>query len=691
MAAALTDAPGGEDASTLERRTRRRDGSGRRLDNRFNARASAPPRRFQGRGHGGGRHRFGAPGPRYGDDDVEYEHDDDDNASAGEDEFGARVRSEPPTRRWSEVALRRPAQDASPSSSSYDKAFFSDMKAERVGRPLGNALAACGYGRLAHIQANALLALRRATSGHRPGHSRGRRAMMPALLLADQAGAGKTLAYLMLAFQLMLERSAENGSGGSSGGSGAAGETATGGRIRRSPPGCPSVVVLVPTTELAMQTLRVVRSLSHADPACALRSLVMTGGEKAGRTRTQRKALVEGVDVVIGTPARISGHIRMGNMSLDSLKCLVVDEVDVLMEEHGGFGEDTDYILGVPVPQSCLSVVVSATVSKKNVRSIADRFVNVEVVTGPNVHRVAPGMTERLIDCGTPVSAVGAGGGARRGHRDAGGEVELDEEEVEEFEKQMFNLKAAALPAVLGIPEAPSGADGAPSAGATDAQTDGAAEPPPSGLFTRTIVFCNTIDSCRKVESFLKRRDRKEKRYRVLPYHNAIDKEIRDTNLKEFMRVPERDLDAASAAATGSRNGREISTFFPSGSAHHRGAGADEPGRLSPKRSMAEYRALPIIFVCTDRLSRGLDLITAEHAVLFDFPRDPHEYVRRVGRVCRGPRAVNATEVVADAPTALSAWEGMVTILAVGRQVALAKEIVERNGEKKLLHPYPRV
>ena len=102
---------------------------------------------------------------------------------------------------------------------------------------------------------------------------------------------------------------------------------------------------------------------------------------------------------------------------------------------------------------------------------------------------------------------------------------------------------------------------------------------------------------------------------------------------------------------------------------------------------MAEYRALPIVFVCTDRLSRGLDLVTANHAVLFDFPRDPHEYVRRVGRVCRGPRRASPQPSQPSAPPS----EGEVTILAVGRQVALAQEIVERNRGGKLLHPYPRV
>ena len=60
----------------------------------------------------------------------------------------------------------------------------------------------------------------------------------------------------------------------------------------------------------------------------------------------------------------------------------------------------------------------------------------------------------------------------------------------------------------------------------------------------------------------------------------------------------------------------------------------------------------PRVLICTDRASRGLDLPTVGHVVLFDFPRDGVEYVRRVGRATRG----------AHQP-------GRVTSLLLGRQV----------------------
>lgn len=48
----------------------------------------------------------------------------------------------------------------------------------------------------------------------------------------------------------------------------------------------------------------------------------------------------------------------------------------------------------------------------------------------------------------------------------------------------------------------------------------------------------------------------------------------------------------------------------------------------------------------------GIDCMYCTHVVLYDFPRDPSEYVRRVGRTARG-----------------AGGKGVVTSLVLGRQV----------------------
>lgn len=531
------------------------------------------------------------------------------------------------------------------------------------------ALRQAGVHRLAHVQEMALRGVRASDAKYRPGHKRGKRAMRPALLIADMAGSGKTLAYLIPAFaRMMMKSSIERGNDDDDGyeygarrgqrerESQAGDGSGSDGVIERARPKCPRVIVLVPTTELAVQTLRVVRRIASGEDGVKVRSLAMTGGGPS-RSRTQRLTLEEGVDVVVGTPARIANLLRSDVMRLDGLQCLVVDEVDVLVEDGGGFGEDTDYVLNLPRPGSSVAMLVSATVSKKNMRCIGARFNDVDVIAGPRVHRVAAGMEERLIDCGKPTSERYR---SRQHGRGEGGENDVDDDDkaVEDFEREMFMLKAAALPDALGDVR-PRSEDDEIDDGydydddvydVREEEDSESSEQRSPTLHPRSIVFCNTIESCRRVESLLKRRDKKERRYRVLAYHAAVEPDTRDRNLKEFMRP----------------------------------VGKDGPGPVR-EGSMAAYRRLPIILVCTDRLSRGLDLVTAGHAVLFDFPRDPHEYVRRVGRVCRGPQGGGY-----DDDDDGNAWRGKVTMLAVGRQVELAREIVERNEQGALLHPYPR-
>ncbi len=72
------------------------------------------------------------------------------------------------------------------------------------------------------------------------------------------------------------------------------------------------------------------------------------------------------------------------------------------------------------------------------------------------------------------------------------------------------------------------------------------------------------------------------------------------------------------------------------------------------------------------RASRGLDSFDVEHVVLFDFPRDPSEYVRRVGRTARG-----------------AGGTGKVFVFALGKQVAMARRIMARNEKGHPVHSVP--
>ena len=94
-----------------------------------------------------------------------------------------------------------------------------------------------------------------------------------------------------------------------------------------------------------------------------------------------------------------------------------------------------------------------------------------------------------------------------------------------------------------------------------------------------------------------------------------------------------------------------------------------------------------MVLVATDRASRGLDTSAVGHAVLFDFPRDPSEYVRRAGRVARG--AARGGVAGSDGNGGDNTTTATVTLLVLGRQVPVARAVVERGAAGLPVHRVP--
>ncbi|MEW5304328.1 MAG: hypothetical protein WDW36_006945 [Sanguina aurantia] len=383
------------------------------------------------------------------------------------------------------------------------------------------------------------------------------------MVLADQAGSGKTLAYLLPLIQALKTEEAANG-----------------GPVTQ--PGRPRIVIVAPTVELVQQVTRVCKALSKA--GARFKSSAMTGGqpselERSKCFRTQRELLKDGVDVVITTPGRLMELIREEDpsggrkraMSLDGCRALVMDEVDVLLggESSGDLSSFAEQMapLKEAAPPGLRFVLVSATLAQHVFGELRQSFPDMTPVFGPGLHRTANGLTEELLDCS------------------GGEEVSLE---------SGTNRKLEALGAAMVRHQS-----------------------------RRILVFCNKIDSCREVENFLKRQDPGQAKYRVLAFHEAIRPQVRQQALEALLIPPEE----------------------------------DEP---------------PLVLVCTDRTSRGIDSVYCDHVVLFDFPRDPSEYVRRVGRTARGAGGF-----------------GVVSVLVLGRQVALAQEIMTRNEKGMPVHRIP--
>jgi ATP-dependent RNA helicase DeaD len=114
----------------------------------------------------------------------------------------------------------------------------------------------------------------------------------------------------------------------------------------------PGALVLVPTRELAEQVSQAVHRYGRD---LGVRVLPVYGGQPIGR---QLQALQRGVDVVVGTPGRVLDHINRATLKLGSVRTVVLDEADEMLDM--GFAEDIDAIL-VETPDDRQTVLFSAT------------------------------------------------------------------------------------------------------------------------------------------------------------------------------------------------------------------------------------------------------------------------------------------------------------------------------------------
>ena len=90
----------------------------------------------------------------------------------------------------------------------------------------------------------------------------------------------------------------------------------------------PKALILCPTRELCMQVASLIRSiLLHIE---GYRTIVLTGGVDI---KAQIRAFRNGGDIVVGTPSRITDHIRRHTLKMEAITTLVLDEADEMLEE----------------------------------------------------------------------------------------------------------------------------------------------------------------------------------------------------------------------------------------------------------------------------------------------------------------------------------------------------------------------
>ncbi len=106
---------------------------------------------------------------------------------------------------------------------------------------------------------------------------------------------------------------------------------------RNAAPRKPHGLVLVPTRELALQVAEVLAPIAKH---CGMRVLAVYGG--ASRDK-QIDELERGVDLVVATPLRLIDLIKAGEVGLDKITVITLDEADRMADE--GFTPQVEWIL----------------------------------------------------------------------------------------------------------------------------------------------------------------------------------------------------------------------------------------------------------------------------------------------------------------------------------------------------------
>ncbi len=123
-------------------------------------------------------------------------------------------------------------------------------------------------------------------------------------------------------------------------------------------------LILAPTRELAIQVGESVKAYSKHVP---LRSTVVFGGVDI---KTQKPALMQGVEILVATPGRLLDHVESKNLMLNQVQALVLDEADRMLDM--GFMPDLKRILML-LPKQRQTLLFSATFSD-DIRKLAREF-----------------------------------------------------------------------------------------------------------------------------------------------------------------------------------------------------------------------------------------------------------------------------------------------------------------------------
>lgn len=156
-------------------------------------------------------------------------------------------------------------------------------------------------------------------------------------------------------------------------------------RLSSLPKGQPKALILAPTRELALQTLTTIEKLGRSR---GISATVIVGGADM---QAQVRGLRQRPDILVATPGRLLDHMWNGTISLSSMKMLVLDEADRMLDM--GFAPQINQILDA-LPEERQTLLFSATLPADLARLVQASVRNpVRVMVAPSA-TTADGVTQ---------------------------------------------------------------------------------------------------------------------------------------------------------------------------------------------------------------------------------------------------------------------------------------------------------
>jgi superfamily II DNA/RNA helicase len=161
------------------------------------------------------------------------------------------------------------------------------------------------------------------------------------LIACAQTGTGKTASYLLPVLDL----------------------------ISKSERDITSTLILAPTRELAQQIDQQVEGLAYY---VNISSVAVFGGGDGFVYEQQRTAIQHNVNIIIATPGRLLAHLSSGVLKLKSIKHLILDEADRMLDM--GFMDDIMRIISY-LPNQRQTLLFSATMPHR-IRTLASSILH---------------------------------------------------------------------------------------------------------------------------------------------------------------------------------------------------------------------------------------------------------------------------------------------------------------------------